>query len=239
MLTVAGHSKRTTMKDLINLISGPQALILFGGIITLVGAFWSSRQDSNNEKELNKKNQIIIEKTEKIAELNAEIVSAITGGDSFPILFFGIPDKIHGSPGLTIKGENAIANISGKLIDIRELRKQQRLGNFNPNNGQNFYKNIISPAYATALVDENFYFNLEKSSRFLVHFFTPYSTFQQEIAIEIDSTSGFPLQAYRIYKGNKKELIYTEYPENFPIPLEEIDFLEVLTQEEIDKVRKK
>lgn len=228
------------MKDILNLISGPQGFILLGGIITLIGAFWTSQQDSNNEKELNKKNQIIIEKTEKISELNNQIVSAVTGGDSFPFLLFGIPDKIHGTPILSIKGENALSNVSGKLIDIRELRKEQRLGNFNPKKSDNnFYKNTISPAYGTPLVDENFYLKINKSSRFLVHYYTPYSTFQQEIAIEIDTISGFPLQASKVYKGNAKELIHTEYPKNFPIPLDEIDFLEALTQEEIDSIRNK
>lgn len=227
------------MKDLFNLISGPQGLILLGGILTLIGAFWSSKQDSNNERELNKKNLVIIEKTEEIADLNAKIVDVLTGGESFPILTFGIPDEVHGIPSFDIVGENAIQNVSGTLIDIRELRKTQRLGKFRTYKGHNFFKNIISPAYSTMLKDENFAFKINKSSRFLVHFYTPYNNFSQEIAVEMDTTNGWPLQAYKIYKGNNRELIYTHYPENFPIPLEDIDFLEALTQEEVNSAKEK
>ena len=225
------------MKDLWNLIFGPQGLILLGGIITLIGAFWSANRDLNSERELNEKNKVIIQKTEEIAGLNDKIVNVLTGGNSFPYVIFGIPDKKHGSPSLHLKGENAIQNVSGSFIDVRELRKDQRKGNLISNVGINFSKNIISPAYAQFVINERTYFDLSKGGRYMIHYYTPYNTFTQHLAIEPSTKDGFPLQAYQIYKGNNKELIYTSYPDNFPIPLEEIDFLEDLSEEELNKIK--
>ncbi len=225
------------MKDLWNLIFGPQGLILLGGIITLIGAFWSANRDLNTEHELNEKNEIIIQKTEKISELNDKIVNVLTGGDSFPFVEFGIPDKIHGTPVLKLNGDNAIQNVNGRFIDVRELRKEQRRGNFINGTGINFTKNIVSPAYVQHLVNEQAYYDISKGGRYMIHYYTPYNIFTQYLAVEPRAEDGFPLQAYKIYKGKQKELIHTEYPESFPIPLDEIDFLESLSQEEIDAIR--
>ncbi|MEX0290498.1 MAG: hypothetical protein AB3N14_15440 [Flavobacteriaceae bacterium] len=231
------------MKDTINFIIGPQGLILLGGILALVGAFWSARRDLDSEKELNAKNQIIIEKSDEITELNNQIKNVLTGGNSFPYVIFGSPDDIHGLPTIHLKGENAIANVTGKLIDIRALRLDQRKGNIPSDVGINFSKDIISPAYATFVINENSFYDISKGARFLVHFYTPYYKFTQVIAVEPRTTDMYPLQAYRIYKGgtgvSDGNLIYTNYPDNFPIPLEEIDFLEDLTSEELQKIKKK
>ncbi len=104
------------------------------------------------------------------------------------------------------------------------------------NSGYQFKKEVISPEYVEAL--GNVTYNIKSGGRFFIDFYTPYNTFRQELAIEIDSASGLPLQAYNIYKGIKKELIGTYYPENFPIPYEEIDFIEALSEAESENIKK-
>ncbi|WP_396637870.1 hypothetical protein [Maribacter sp. R77961] len=223
------------MKDSLNFILGPQGLILLGGILALVGAFWSSRRDLSAEKEINKKNEIIIQKTEEISELNNKIVNVLTGGNSFPVVTFGIPDRIHGTPILSLNGENAIPNVSGSFIDVRELREDQKEGDIASSVGMNFHKNIVSPAYVMFVIDEKTFLDISKGGRYMIHFYTPYNSFTQLLAVEPSGIDGYPLQAYKIYKGDLTDegLIHTKYPENFPIPLEEIDFLEALTSEDI------
>lgn len=227
------------MKDSLNIIFGPQGLILIGGIITLIGALWSAKVDLKSEKELNKKNEIIIQKTETISELNSKIVNVLTGGDSFPYVILASLDQKKGIPSLFLNGDNAIANVSGRFIDIRELRREQRKGNFNYNSGMNFNKNIISPAYLQFLVNEKTYFDITKSSRYMIHFYTPYNTFTQYLAIEPSTKDGHPLQAYKIFKGNDKQLIKTNCPENFPIPLDDIDFAEEIPTKELEQIKSK
>ena len=75
----------------------------------------------------------------------------------------------------------------------------------------------------------------------MIHFYTPYNSFTQLLAVEPSTKDGHPLQAFRMYKGDisDKGLIHTKYPDNFPIPLEEIDFLEDLTSEELQKIKSK
>ena len=75
----------------------------------------------------------------------------------------------------------------------------------------------------------------------MIHFYTPYNAFSQYLAIEPNPENNHPLQAYKIYQGSgsNKELIHTSYPENFPIPLEEIDFLEELTPHELEESKKR
>lgn len=221
------------MKDILTNITTPQVLILIGGILTLIGAFWSSHQDNIKEKLINEKNEIIISKTQEISDLNARTVSILTGGESFPYAILGLPD---GVPILQLNGEYAIQNVEGRFLDVRALRKHQRkygiTGQFQ---GDYFKKNIISPAFGSTLVSKNFY--IENGGRFLVHFYTPYHTFTQHIAVEKDPSSNVKLQAYRIYRDDK--LIFTHYPENFPIQLDNIDFLENISDEEAKELLKK
>lgn len=220
------------MKEFINQITAPQVLIFIGGFLAVVGAFWSTYEDNIKEKIINKKNQIIIDKTEEISSLNARIVSVLTGGDSYPYVMIAPPDGI---PLLQLHGDFAIPNVTGTIIDIRELRKHQRKFGFTGQfKSDDFKKDIISPAFGALLINKKF--NVKQGGRFLVHFYTPYHTFQQRIAVEIDSTGGY-MNAFEIYKDN--ELIYSNYPKNFPISKEEINYLEDFTEEEVEELRKK
>jgi hypothetical protein len=215
------------MEFLMKLISGPQGLILLGGILTLIGALWSSSKDTDQERIINQKNQLIIDKTEEISELNSRTVDILTGGKSFPYV---ILSNSTGNPTIHIKGENAIQNVFGRVLDVRILRQTQReQGPINNYSGQPFKFDIVSPAYANTIQSSRI--NMNKSGRYIIHIYTPYSTYHQNIAVEIDS-NGRPNQAYQVYKGTESELIFEYFPDNFPIPKEEIDFLEILPPEE-------
>lgn len=221
------------MKELLTHITGPQIMILIGGILTLIGAFWSTQQDNFKEKIINEKNQIIINKTEEISGLNAHIVDVLTGGQSFPEVTIGLPDGI---PIVKLNGEFPLSNINGSFVNIRELRKEQRKNGFTgQSNSYDFKKDIISPAFADVLVRKRF--DLKNGGRFMIHFYTPYHTFQQNIAIETNPNNGEIMQAHQVYKD--KELIHTEYPDNFPIPLEKINFLEQFSKDEVEVLKKK
>ena len=221
-----------------DIISWPQALTLVGGVLALIGAFWSAQKDVQTEKELNRKNEIIIQKTEEISELNNKIVNVLTGGDSYPYVILGSFDGKIGSPTLSLIGENAIPNISGVFFDVRELRKDQRTGNHVPGSGGiRFKKDILSPAYGMSLAGDKVKYDVTKGGRYLIHFYTPYNTFTQWLAVEPSSDNSFPMFASKIFRGSNNELIATHYPEDFPIPLEEIDFKEDISDEDWKEIR--
>lgn len=222
------------------LIVGPNGLIFLGGILSLIGVFWSARNDIDSANELNNKNEIIIQKTEEISELNAKIASILTGGDSFPLVTIGFLNNNQGILSISLKGEHAISNVTGRFIDVRELRADQRKGNFNLNLGKHFEKNIISPAFNQFLDTKREIIDISKGGRYMIHFYTPYHTFTQYLAIEQNEDEGRPVQTYVLYRNdNREEPIYTSYPNNFPIPFDEIDFLEEIPEEEMKSIKKK
>src|SRR5680860_526992 len=208
----------------------PQLLIFAGSFMAIAGAFWSSLEDG-------KKDDRIINLAQKNSELSTQVNNILTGEGSYPEVAFGFGrGSLYGVPTITLQGDYAIQFVSGSFLDIRALREHQRkngLGKKFPENKFSF--NVLSPASGNFLIDKQF--NISEGGRYLVSFFTPYHTFKEELAIEKVAGEDYYTQAYRIYKD--RTLIKTFYPDDFPTPLDEIDFLENFSEDELKKIREK
>lgn len=73
-------------------LNWPAIIIFIGLVLTAIGGIWSAHQQVISENELNKK-------SDKIAELNKQIASSITGGDNFvdiyPTIDLGTPEQLN------------------------------------------------------------------------------------------------------------------------------------------------
>ncbi len=136
-------------------------------------------------------------------------------------------DSEYGVPTISLAGDHAIENVSGKFLDIRDYKAYQKEGKNSMEYPNVMFKfDYVSPAGPSILVDESF--RILEGGRYLISFYTPYHRFKEHLAVERATGKDYYLSAYKIYKDG--ELIFTEYPEEFPIPLNEIDFLEPLPE---------
>jgi len=208
----------------------PQLLIFAGSFIAIVGAAWSSLEDG-------KKDDTIINLAQKNSELSTQVNNILTGEGSYPEVIMGFGrGSDHGIPTIGLQGQYAIQFVSGSFLDIRAIREHQKKNGFGKKFQENrFSFNVLSPASGNFLIDKQFM--ISDGGRYLVSFFTPYHTFQEELAVEKVPGEDYYTQAYRIYKDRK--LIETCYPDDFPIPLDDIDFLEDFSEAELDMIRKK
>lgn len=75
------------MKELVQQLIGPPGVILLGGVITLVGAFWasisSSTQQTTFQQQLAQKNQELADLAQENAQLNRDAVAAVSGGNGY------------------------------------------------------------------------------------------------------------------------------------------------------------
>ncbi len=199
----------------------PQLLIAFGSILTIGGAFWSAIEDDIKDEK-------IITGSKEQARLSKQINNILIGEGSYPyvIMAFGSNSE-YGVPTIHLAGDYAIENVSGKFLNIRDYRAHQKAGKKSMDYPDVTFKfDFVSPAGPSFLINEAF--KISGEGRYLISFFTAYHRFEERLAVERATGKDYYLNAYEIYKDG--ELLFTEYPEEFPIPLQEIDFLEPLSE---------
>jgi hypothetical protein len=107
----------------------PAFLVAFGAIIVAAGGFWAASRQSSFNADLREKNK-------EIARLQQENTGAITGGDSFcwmafqfvglngePVNANSMPDDLILVPNFIHKGRYPLYDVSARIIDIDELKK--------------------------------------------------------------------------------------------------------------------
>ncbi len=207
----------------------PQVLIFFGSLAAIAGALWSSFEDAKKDKE-------IVVMAQENSRLSKQINDILIGEGSYPNVIMGFNrGDDFGVPALAMKGNYALQHVSGTFIDIRALREHQRQNGFDRQfQGDKFTFYVISPAFGNLLVEKKY--NISNGGRFLVKFYTPYHKFYEYLAVEKMPGEDYYLNAYHIYKDDS--LMITEYPDNFPIPLEDINFLESFSDAETEALKK-
>jgi hypothetical protein len=106
------------MKSFTELLCGPPGVILFGALVTAIGALWASQQQAGFERNLRAK-------SDEIAGLNREIANLITGGESFCYMDIGSldPDTNRGIPVIVQQGDHSIFDINARIVDLQEFRQ--------------------------------------------------------------------------------------------------------------------
>lgn len=93
------------------IIFGPAGLILFGAILSAIGALWAAQQKATFEHELRMKSE--------------EIVRYVIGGDSFCYLAIGSIDS-QSNVGILMtvaQGEHPIYDVNARIVDLQESEK--------------------------------------------------------------------------------------------------------------------
>ena len=110
-------------------MSAPAIVIFLGGILSLIGAFWSSTRQSNF-------NATLAEKNNEIGRLTQENNNLITGGDSFCLMDFlmydsegkifsgnNVPDVIRLAPIFFHQGKYPLYEVFARIVDLDEANR--------------------------------------------------------------------------------------------------------------------
>ncbi len=106
------------MRPVLQLFWGPPGLILFGVILSAVGAFWASQQQVKFERGLRVK-------SDEIAGLNREIANLVTGGDSFCYVTIASinPTTNRGILIVVHQGNHSTFDVNARMVDLQKSRE--------------------------------------------------------------------------------------------------------------------
>lgn len=88
-----------------------ERLVFLGATISILGAFWASSQQTANEK--------------RIAELNEEIASSITGGNSFAYITSSLVAPSTNGLVLVHQGEYPLYDLNIRIVDLARWESKQ------------------------------------------------------------------------------------------------------------------
>ena len=93
----------------------PAVVMLIGALISAAGAILAAQQQAISEKELR-------QKSDEIAELNRQIASSITGGDSFAYI---VPMFLDNSIVLSVihQGKHPLYDLDVRIVDLFRFEK--------------------------------------------------------------------------------------------------------------------
>ena len=203
--------------ELINFIKSPATLIAIGAILTVIGAFWSNRQQTASERSLR-------EKSEEIIRLNQEINNSIIGGDSFCyVSVFGpMPETDTGKFMLVHEGEYNLYDLTVIVKDLEKMGKIFRQKNNTATIAElsstettipvsNLLGSLI-PSLSWSLC--SFDFSNSDTQRFTFHFIARNGDFQQDLRAR--KINGEWLVATRVVRDEKEIYanIHPEFPRN-------------------------
>ena len=104
----------------------PGLVILIGTIIVACGTYWQFHRQAESTRLLLKQsqeiadlNKALAQKSDEIAELNRNIVSSVTGGDSFSYLaLFGMTDAAGPQVIVVQMGKYPLYDVAARVVDL-------------------------------------------------------------------------------------------------------------------------
>ncbi len=189
----------------------PQTLIFIGVILSAIGAFWASRQQTQFEHDLRKK-------SEEIAELNKEIENQVIGGKSFCYLSIGSINnqKNIGLLMVVHQGDHPVYDLNARIVDLQEFAKVKDSLNLKTIQQTETNLQIGNMIKGTASMLREFQLGNSSKRDFNIFFSARNGLYTQ--LLRLRKVDGEWISAIKVEKDN--EMIFEKVHEKFPIDKE-------------------